>query len=392
MVYSLPFRPDNMLSIVYTTILGALATYFFYQRSYALGIVLLIVVVLRLFRSDLRRFGKALGDIAKYSDLEKRCNCALRFTIGIREVLKQNSLRVVFDKLQQKNVIDSTVSMDEWIDILLKNFQQQNATESWGAEVSFNLKNNLVWKNGEINFNDTIYHEIFIPHDLPDASRRIVLPAADDDFDRKLETSFSLSPSEYIHAGITIRIFLVNGIVKLQVGDFSKRYSPEVVREALAIYKRYETVTTFPLLYFSYRVNIPETYLNLSAYATESWYAYKMGRQPVGDENWTDWRTVVKDVADYNYLCSIADEYTEDRGKWDEITKRFDEKRTEWLNREGYKDHFARDDDYGSFYPRDDSLFHSNRYMSVYVRNFGNSDFKEGRDKYLYTDYYEERP
>ena len=57
---------------------------------------------------------------------------------------------------------------------------------------------------------------------------------------------------------MTIRAFVVNGIIKLQIGRFSKRLSPEVVKKGLDIYKTYETITSFPLLYFTSQHQIPE--------------------------------------------------------------------------------------------------------------------------------------
>src|SRR5262249_681139 len=94
---------------------------------------------------------------------------------------------------------------------------------------------------------------------------------------------------------------------------------------------------------------------------------------------------------DWNLVLSRCRSYVEDRRKWDQITKRFDETRTKGIEKKGFKDHFARDDD-GSYHPRDDSLYYSNQYMTVYVKNFGNSDVRQGREKYLYADYYEELP
>ena len=114
-----------------------------------------------------------------------------------------------------------------------------------------------------------------------------------------------------------------------------------------------------------------------------------MGRKSSGDVT-ADWLIVNKDVADYHYLCSMADEYLEDRKPWDQIMKRFIERRTEWLAKEGFQDHLARSND--DYYTRDDQFYYSNNALSVYVKNYGNSDFKDGRDKYLYPDYYEERP
>ena len=104
-----------------------------------------------------------------------------------------------------------------------------------------------------------------------------------------------------------------------------------------------------------------------------------------------DWKEVVRDVADYNYVCSVADEYVEDQKKWDKVTKRFEDKRKTWLESEGFKDPFARDDKEDTYYgPHDNSVYFGNEYLHVYALNYG--DMKEHRERYTYTDYYEEHP
>ena len=373
-----------MLAYVFNVALGAAAVYFFYQANYLAGVALLAFAFARMYQHKLHQFAKGLAQLTKYSELEKKSNCFLQLTIGIDGVLKHDAVPALFEKLQSTGTIAKEITQTAWTAQLLKNFRQKYKTDTVHSELKFNIKNNLLWKNGEIDFIDSIYHEIFIPYDDPSGATKITTPPGED-FHRKLETSFE---SEGIHAGLTIRAFMVNGIIKLQLGKFSKRLRPEVIKKGLDVYRTWETITSFPLLYFSYQHRIPEHYLNLSAYATDAWQSHNKGEKI---EMTKDWKEVLKDVADYNYVCSVADEYVEERGRWEKIIAAFEAKRNPWLKREGFSDPFARDDKDDDYYGfRDNSVYYGNRYLHVYAMNYG--DVREHRERYLYTDYYEERP
>src|SRR5262249_39173781 len=156
-----------------------------------------------------------------------RSNCFLRLIIGIEGLLKHEAVSELFLKLQSTGTIRREISEDQWKTQLLENYRQKYKTDNVHHEVKFNIKNNLLWTNGEIDFNDSIYHELFIPYNGPTGSPQITAPPGEE-FDRKRETSLN---SEGIHAGLTVRVFVVNGIIKLQIGKFSKRLSPEVIKK-----------------------------------------------------------------------------------------------------------------------------------------------------------------
>ena len=179
----------------------------------------------------------------------EKSNCVLKITICVDEVLKHEAVSALFGKLQSTGTITKEITESDWIELLVENYKQTHNTDTATDEVTFNIKNNLLWKNGAIDFGDTIYHEVYIPYDKPDGSRTIVLPLGKgiDDILRSIETTFP----QGIRDGITIRAFLVNGIVKLQIGRFSEWLSPEVIKGGLDVYKTCETITSFPLLYFS---------------------------------------------------------------------------------------------------------------------------------------------
>ena len=102
-------------------------------------------------------------------------------------------------------------------------------------------------------------------------------------------------------------MLVVNGMLHLQVGRFDKGYSPRVLRAgSLAVYETFTTVTSFPLMYFSYQHGIPVRYLNLVAAATPS---YKESHDDRGDEKkrwknrYSDWQSLNREIAGYRLLC-----------------------------------------------------------------------------------------
>ena len=57
----------------------------------------------------------------------------------------------------------------------------------------------------------------------------------------------------------------------------------------------------------------------------------------------------------------------------------------------GFPIPFARDDKDDVYYGfRDTSVYYGNKYLNVHAGSYG--DFREHRERHLYTDYYEEHP
>jgi hypothetical protein len=383
-----------MTSYVWTALLAIGAVYSFYEQHYVVGVLLLVWSAVTVFRSDLQRFGKAIVEMAKHSSREAKSNCSLQFTVGLESVFKHDSTISLLKRLQAKGIMESSLTDEAWSTRLLQNYRKKYAADTDFWELKFNIKNNLLWKDGEIDFRDIIHAELFIPYDDPDAPMRA--PSPNDDFETRLEMGFL---PEGVHAGLTIRIFVVNGILKLQIGKFSKSFSPEVAgrfsdevsKGSAVVYRTHATITSFPLLYFSHRLGLPEAYLNLSAYATDAYRERNKDRKANRKSDYLrDWKQVLSDVADYNYVCSVADEYVEDRGRFDKITKRFELKREQWLKAESFVDLVSRRDDQ-PHYAYDDRIHFSNKMLMVFVVNFGSENYREWKSRHS-TDYYEEGP
>lgn len=370
-----PSGESTMLKTIFYTciflVICAACIYFFDQRSYLAAVALLIIAVSTLFGSRIRRFAETVDTVMKYSNLDRNCNCAIEMNIEIEPLLQHKAVSDLFDRMHSKGMIKDNLDKTQWLALLLENYKQKHQSAKGIETLTFKIKNNLLWKNGTVDFRDIIYHEVVIPHDIG-----VEIP------------EFTLNPD--IHYALYVRLLIVNGIIKLQVGNFSKDLSPEVLKQGLGVYKTYETVTSFPLLYFSYRHRIPESYLNLSMYATDSYWKSKTQKKI---DFTVDWKNVVTDVADYKYLCSVADEYVENRKRWDKITMRFDQTREEWLKRENFSNLLKIQEDYQQHEYidlHDHPIYYSNQYLSVFAANQNES--KERWQKYLYPDYYVERP
>lgn len=363
-----------MFSTIFSLIIGAVSIYYFYYSNFFLGVLFLFWAISIKFGNELQRLITGLNKLTKHSDLERNCNVFIELGINYDQVLKHPVMDDLFKKLKEDKIVTET-DQGAWINTLIENYKSKYRTDGSHEKIKFNIKNNLVWKNEKIDFNDSVYHEIFIPYTNGDN-----------------EENLFLVPK--IQKGLNIRIFIVNGIIKLQIGDFSKKYSPKMLREGpLAVYQTYETVTSFPLMYFSYQHKIPEKYLNLSAYATESWKDFWTDRKTNDKRNTmtSDWVELNKEIRDYNYVCDVADESIDDKGRWKKIIKSFDQKKNQWLEKEGFKDPFARDEESDSYDSwKNDNIYHTNKYFVIFVSNF--NEFKSYREEHLYTDYHKEEP
>ncbi len=336
---------------------------------------MLIWTISRLFGFNLKTLSKGMSALSAHSDFERRTNLFLILSINIEEVLLHNSLHTLFKKLKESGHIAQN-NVEEWRNTLVENYKRKYKKDNVWDKARFNLKNNLLWKNDKIDFNDSIYHELFIPYEYTD------------DFEE--DKSF-ITPK--IKIGINIRVFLVNGIVKLQVGDFSKDYTPEVIRDSgIPVYKTHETITYFPLMYFSNQFPLPEAYLNLSAYATESWKNHYSEEKGKKKDMIADWKSLNSELRDYNFVCGLGDDYSmTEYKKFEKIIRSFEGKKDQWLAKEEFKDPFKRNDD-DSYYYDSGPTYHnySNKYMAVSFIDY--NEMKEKREKYVYTDYYEENP
>lgn len=362
---------------IFTLLIGAASVYFFYDQNFFVAVLLLLWMISLLFGVSLQRLAQGVGTFTNQAESDRKANITLQFKVNIAEVLQHKIVTNLYKKLKEMKAV-SFESESKWRDHLIDNFKKKfpKATDHtadgvryvW-TSVKFNIKNNLLWKDDQIDFGDSVYHEWYIPY---------IYKEGEDD----VWTSS-------ITAGITLRLFIVNGILKLQVGDFSKETSPEILRDGLAIYKRHATIASFPIMYMTQ--DIPRSYLNMTMYATDSYWKWHKDTEGKAKDMTKDWKELCKDFDDYSHINSIDDEIP-DQNKFTAIVKRFQEKSEPWLEKEGFKNPFARDDDdyYTPPWMRDDSISYWNEFLQVYIANI--KELREKREQYSYPDYWEESP
>ncbi len=359
-----------VLVYLYAISVAGASVYFFRQQSHIPAVILLIIAIMTLLGASLRRFRDIVDAISVNWAWESKCNGIIEMKIGIEALLQHQTVGELLDRMQAKNLIRDGLNKDERIALLLENYRTRNHNSEGIEKVRYNFKNCILWKNGEVDYGDIIYHEIFIPFDLAaDKSESFLFPD--------------------ITHGLRVRVFVVNGIVKLQIGKYSKELSPDVIGTAIKSYRTYDTVTSFPLLYFGVRHIIPDRYLSLSAYATQSYWDKKKAEcSNDKDRDWrSDYKKVLKDLADYKYLCSTTDFYSR---RWNQINERFDKIRGDWLKAEKFTNLLKSQEDVEYFDLYDSRIYYSNQYLSIFVANQNKT--RKRWEQYLLPDYWEDRP
>ncbi len=328
----------------------------------------------RFFGYNIKTLFQGIG----HSEIETHSNVAIELKVNIAAVLNHEALSSLFEKCRKhKDLTERVSNKSEWIESLIANYKKkyksqepfthEGVTYLWHG-VKYNIKNNILWDNGQPDFSDSIAHEVFIPY-------------VDSE---KEEESFWKD-------GIRIRVLVVNGVIKVQVGHFDKETSPEIYRESgLAAYKTWETITTFPLMYVCQ--DIPTHYLNLSMYATDS---YKRLVKANGSKDWMkDWKELNVEIRDYNCLQAAfaSDTPVYGNGHIEKIYKRFETKSLEKLAQENFHDPYKRKDDDWPVPPwmEDNTIRYLNDYLMVSVFDYKETSTKN--ERYYLTDYYEEYP
>ncbi|EKD51906.1 MAG: hypothetical protein ACD_62C00164G0011 [uncultured bacterium] len=314
-----------MLSAIFSFITGIASIYFFYQNSFFVGIVLLVFTVIRfpLHGTHLQGMAKEFLGITQQFKLERRSNVVIELRINIENVLKHASVQRLFCLLQEddgptkpdewnykalcgepcKQKIISETNFDAWVAQLINNFKNKYQSPNGYEPVRFHIKGNALykqvrdghcWSSMAIDFDDRIFHKIFIPYQYSSGNEEPDAP-----------------PQESTEHGITIRIVIVNGHIRLQVGKYPPAYSPILNNDQLSTtYLTYDTVATFPLLYYCY--NIPEDYLCFAPEHTESWKVAHRYNEKIDDKaqkalvkKWVaEWKGLLKELKDYYYICN----------------------------------------------------------------------------------------
>lgn len=352
-----------------------LAVYLHSEGQTSWAVLCILLVAWATLKSPLRLMLGALQRLTSIAP-EHDANSVLVYTFNLGRVFTHPAVDALFTKLQQNQKAPAQ-TLEEWRTLLGDSYARRYKRDDLVCEVRFNIKANVLYVNGEPDFGDHVYHELEIPYRWTDQGKPQEAPM--------------LTPD--IEAQLSVRALVLNGTLLLQVGRFSKDYSPKLLKGgSLAVYETYATLTSFPLMYFSYQHGIPVRYLNLVAQATPSYkvrVADRLGvaKAPKGPGQFDDWRALHGEVAAYRVLCDTDNENHSAKTQA-KLAEAFEEKRNKLLTADGYRTYETHDDDWR--YP-DMGHEYWNQYAKVFFRNLN-----ANRDSFAtarwFTDYHEEEP
>lgn len=364
----------KMRTIITILILGV-GIYFLFKGSIILGVILTVWAMLRFYGYSFNQLERGISSLVRNSGKLEKTNLIFNVSLNITGILASKKMKNLFHDLKKKGFIhfeNYEAFIKEIQDSYKKKFKNDSKSvneetgESYDVSerVNFNIKNNILWKNEKVEFADIIWHELFIPYKYNE---------------REEESFFG-----QIKQGIKIRFLIVNGLLKLQVGRFDKSSSPKIIKDdGLAIYLDWLNITTFPLMYITQL--FPETYLNLSMYATESFVDY--GKEGV---DWSkDWKDLNSDIIKYNKIFNLTDD-DELSSHHMEFLSLFNKKAEKYILEDGFIDNKRTDDSWYPGWLDDNSISYTNEYLTIYINDL--NDYKERFKKYYALDRYEERP
>jgi hypothetical protein len=307
---------------------------------------------------------------------EYGANSVLTYTFSVAEVVKHPAVDRLFAQLSRRNKAPAK-TLEEWQTLLIESYNRKYKRDDAACEVRFHVKGNVLFVNGTVASRDHIHHSVDIPYRWKDTGE-----PEEDDF---------AWPA--VEAELTVRVLVLNGMLLLQVGYFSKEYSPKILRPgSLAIYETYATITSFPLMYFDIQHGIPARYLALVAEATPSYQASYVDRDTgKSSDKYKDWQVLTQEVGAYRVVCDSADrrwgEYDWDLVK--KLQKRLEDRRQPLLDAEGYTTLESKSDDDWRW--PDMGHTYWNRYSRVFFCNVNANRDSRHDDQWL-GGYHEELP
>lgn len=362
-----------MFNFLFTLLIFIGSIWIFYQGNYAIAVIFLVWALSRYFGVGYERLSK--GDVGAFKNAEgdANTNYALDFNLFIDKILDHPKSKALYERLKKNKIVNT--SYDKWKKSLINNYDKCYHKEKKKMhaieKVVFRVKGNLLLKGREIEYSDALYHYLFIPYQ--DKNTKM----------DKEEIAYG-----NIRIGISIRLILVNGVIKLQIGEFDQDTSPKIIsdKEWWEIYRNFETISSIPIMYFGDELAIPEGFMNFTVNGTDSYYLGEDKSSKI--DRMKDWKELWKDAHKYFWLCSNAENNDADYKKYEAITNEFDKKRKKWLKREQMNDPLEPEEYPSSYSDCYNYLF--NDYWEISI--FNQKAFNEGRKRFIYGDYKKHEP
>jgi len=317
-----------------------------YSWNHIYWIMIIVLWFYLIFNKLIWAIIKSINNKLSLNRNQNNTNCEFDFKLNILEILNDKKLEEYFDSscFEKNNKLHTKI---------IKNWKKLIKDWRIKQEIILNIKNWNIYKNWKIDFADTFFYEIFIPYNLN-----------------------TYNEKDYNSMGwITIRIVVINWILKLQLWnflsswDFNKIYTDSI----WDTYQNFYDLVKIPIIYYFYYFNISRKHLNIVPQWIEWYYnsEWKMF-----SEKWKkQWRQLNIDLDNYSYLSWLEDDTLDKR--YDEITNDFLEKANNILeNQNIIIDN--NDDDIASNF----NLWHAtsfiHKYLTLEVYDFN----------YRYEEYY----
>jgi hypothetical protein len=175
----------------------------------------------------LRAYRLSVGASLLEAVAATRANTRTDLLLRIDAIIGHPAVNAAFDRLKRLGRIQTPVTFAEWRDGLIRRYRAEHdiAPEDNPLErVAFEVRAGQLWKDGEYRQSPFIHHEVLI---------------ADESMKRE---SFLAKG----HDGLRIRVLVINGVLKVQVGRWDEEFGHREPGQNNWI--AWDTVTSFPLL------------------------------------------------------------------------------------------------------------------------------------------------
>lgn len=280
--------------------------------------------------------GKEVHLLSQENKNTREVNCKFEVTYEVKAILESSVVEKYF---KDKNFSDYRKELDG-VSIsqhLRENYEKM--LEEWkiNPSVKVNVKWDDVYIDGVLSFENNIHHTIFIPFDL-------------EDYD---------PDNYYVHAGVTIRAIMINGSLKIQVWYFSNNKMTNISTETLGsseyhTYKSFYDLFSVPIMYSKPFLGLSQRHLNIVAEWIEGYY--NSDRKMFSDDWKKKWQKLHTDLANYDYLNSLSDDWWSSDKRWMKILTEF------WAIEKQYTSNDEDDWDYES----------RNAFWLNYISNYRN--------------------
>lgn len=308
-----------MNNLIYFSIIGIwfymISSDFPWNHIYWILTVMLWVYLI--FKKSIWILIRNIDNNIKLNWNQNNTNCKFEFNFKVLEILNDKKLEEYFNS-------DCFEENNNLLKEIISNWKKLIKDWKIKQEVEINIKNWNIYKDWNIKFEDNIYHEIFIPYNLDNYNEDYHHP----------------------HTWITIRIIIINGLLKLQLWNFrawnfNTIYTDSFWNYNYDTYKNFYDLVNIPIIYYFNYLNISKKHLNIVAEWIE-WYYNSKGER--FSKEWTVKRKQLHiDLNNYFYLNSFWEDDTIDK-KYQDILLDFSKKSDNIFNNQNIEINDYRDE------------------------------------------------